>query len=303
MPHDSEACGNVPHDGERFRTMANDAEGPIRVRAWSESFLSAKTRGRRGPLRWLQVPVKLTDPDYVAIASSPDGAATLGVWLAVLELAGTLEARDGCLSRSNGDPLMLSEIAAATRLDVETLARGIENLQRVGWLLGAPISETFGTVRNDSEPCGTVPNDSAKVRKERRGGEGRGEEVLLAGSPPAPRGKRAPSGDTQELLAWFQGAYEEAVGTPYQITKKDAVNVTRHLKSLDRAELQARLLRGLVTDDAWIADTDRSLAVLLSVVNRPALRGTAPKAGKAGTAAPGSFSETGIVQDFGRVPE
>lgn len=92
-----------------------------------------------------------------------------------------------------------------------------------------------------------------------------------------PRAKRAPSGPVQELLAWFQGRYESTQGTPYQIARKDAVAVTKALQAFPDAELRARLERGLVADDEWLAQTDRNLALLLGQINKPALRGIAPQ--------------------------
>jgi hypothetical protein len=82
----------------------------------------------------------------------------------------------------------------------------------------------------------------------------------------------------QETLAWFAIAYREALGTPYQVSRKDAVAVIRALKAFPAAELRARLSRGLVAVDDWLDQTDRNLALLVAQINRPALRGIQPAA-------------------------
>lgn len=146
----------------RFRAKGGRMADLYRIRDFPETFLTDKTRGRRGRLKFLQLPVKLDDLDYIEIAQSKGGAATLGVWLALLELAGTLDQRDGSFKRKDGRPMSTAEIAAVTRISHSSVKPAVAELVRVGWL----ISEQFGT----------IPNDSAKAPLEGRGGEGSREE-------------------------------------------------------------------------------------------------------------------------------
>ena len=117
-----------------------------RIHRWNETFLYDKAKGRKGKLKWLAVPVKLDDLDLIALAESRGGAAALGVWLMLLEVAGSLEARDGYLRRSTGDPLTLCDLSKLTRLPKSVLEKGIHALGEIGWLR----SEPFGTVTNDA---------------------------------------------------------------------------------------------------------------------------------------------------------
>jgi hypothetical protein len=118
-----------------------DGETVLRIRAWERVFLNHKTRGRKGRLRWIQLPVRLDDPDYAALASTPAGVSALGVWMGVLELAGTLDRRDGTLATSNNRPLSQREIAGLIRMPEKTVTAGIEALMSAGWIEGG-LSET-----------------------------------------------------------------------------------------------------------------------------------------------------------------
>jgi len=146
-----------------------------RIRNYSETFLTDKTRERDGRLRFLQLPVRPDDVDYISIATGTDGALVLGVWLAILELAGTLPVRDGALRRSNGNPLTIGEISALTRLPLDDVAQGVAVLARHDWL----VSDT--PIPNDSERCATTT-----PLEEGRGGGFRGEERRLDVSKASP---------------------------------------------------------------------------------------------------------------------
>lgn len=145
-----------------------------RIRRWEDTFLSAKTRGRVGRLKYLLIPVKLDDLDYIALMARPDGTACLGVWLALLEVAGSMEARDGFLCRSCGEPFTVSELSQLTRIPVDTLKSGIAALVEVRWLV----------VSNDSERCGSVRNDEESSPPERSGAERRGARAERSGEAP-----------------------------------------------------------------------------------------------------------------------
>ncbi len=131
-------------------------------------FLGDKMRGRTGACVWLKLPVKLSDVGYVTIASGPDGALTLGVWLALLEFAGSLSSRDGVLKHGCGTPYTVEEIAMVTRLPVADIRKGLRNLAARGWV-----------VPNGSERFRTVPNGSAERKGEERRGEQSRAEVEL----------------------------------------------------------------------------------------------------------------------------
>lgn len=146
-----------------------------RIRRWDEVFLTAKTRNRRGRLRAVLVPCKLDDVDYIALMARDDGGAcALGVWLALIELAGSLDARDGRLARSDGTPFTAAELSQLTRIPEDTLALGIGALAAVGWL----VAEPCGTVQND-EPRVSIKRSEAKRSEAKRSEGGNARERAL----------------------------------------------------------------------------------------------------------------------------
>lgn len=159
--------------------------------------------------------------------------------------------------------------------------RALERDRKVAERVRKPsASRPHSVTRASGQTSASDAVTSVTREDERREERDEKQRQQLSGAaapgPPPAKPKRAPSGPVQELLTWFQGQYERLLGSPYPITARDAVAVTRALKSFQPDDLRERLLAGLQTDHAWIANTDRSLALLLGQVNHPALRGMAP---------------------------
>jgi len=177
-----------------------------RIRDFEKTFLTDKTRGRKGRLKFLQLPVKLDDIDYIRLAKRTGGAAALGVWMALLELAGTLHDRDGAFKRKNGQPMTIEEMSSVTRISETVMKSAIRNLESVGWI----VSESFGTVPK------RAPTEGSR-------GEGRGVD------PPSP--KECDFAD--EIASWNGIAKRHGLPTVRSLTGREQSSLRAMMGEVD----------------------------------------------------------------------
>ena len=73
----------------------------IRVVDWSARFENNRTRELKR-LDWVPVPNRMDDDGYTELLDHENGAAHLGVWLAILQIASRCDVR-GTLSRQGAE--------------------------------------------------------------------------------------------------------------------------------------------------------------------------------------------------------
>lgn len=156
-----------------------------RIRDWAKHYENNRTRELKR-MDWVPMPNKMDGLGYNTLVSHANGAAHLGVWLAVVEIASRCDVR-GTLVRGGVvlTPQMLSGIS---RLPVEIIQETIERLcsPEIGWLEVVAESIECEIPQDDAESSAesrrTMRDGDYARASERNGTEGNGTE-----SPPTPQ--------------------------------------------------------------------------------------------------------------------
>jgi len=90
---------------------------------WAKRYENNRTRDIKA-LHWVPVPNTHDGDGYTTLVCRENGAALLGAWLAILQVASKCEPR-GTLLRDNGKPHDSESIARMTRLPVEIIAEAL----------------------------------------------------------------------------------------------------------------------------------------------------------------------------------
>ena len=110
-----------------------------RIKDWDEHFETHKTRILKR-LDWVPVPNKMDGDGYTELVDHPDGAAHLGVWLALLLIASKADPR-GTLVRSGGQAHDTASLARMTRLQSAVIAPALRRLIDIGWVIDNEIKD------------------------------------------------------------------------------------------------------------------------------------------------------------------
>lgn len=150
----------------------------IRIVKWNETFENAKTRKLMG-LAWLQCPAGVDSAGYLSLmVYGVEGIMALGVFQAICQWSATCRPPiRGSLSRSDGKPLSMKQLAMILRMPEDVVTRSIELLmsEDVGWM------EEKASVSDESasDPpviCQVSATDTPIVSVQ--GEERRGEESI-----------------------------------------------------------------------------------------------------------------------------
>lgn len=169
--------------------MSDGKEQPpivlYRIRGWDHDFENNRSREVKD-LDWLKRPLRIGSEEWIWLLDHPNGAAHLGVWYAVTELAARCRPR-GTLMRFNGTPHTPESISKAAGLTALMCGEGVARLVTLGWI--EQISFTQHAVNGGStvpsspqEHRTTVPTTPHHTAQRARGGEGTG----LENTPPLP---------------------------------------------------------------------------------------------------------------------
>jgi len=129
----------------------------LRVRDWDTLYETHETRKLKR-LGWVAVPNRHDGDGYCQLVDHPDGAAHLGCWLAVLQVASKCTPR-GVLVHDGGSPHTPESLARKTRLPAKLMRDAIMRLLEIGWLDGdvpAPVPGDSPALTGDSTD---VPGD------------------------------------------------------------------------------------------------------------------------------------------------
>ena len=147
-----------------------------RIRDWEKMYENSRTR-TMGEMRWVPIPNKHDGMGYIELVSGKHGAAMLGCWLALTQVASKCHPR-GTLLRGTGKPHNAASISAITRLPVEDMQRLLDKASSndVGWLEVIEIEDVASSYqegdRSLSRTC------QAPITEEKEGIEGNGRNGI-----------------------------------------------------------------------------------------------------------------------------
>ena len=132
-----------------------DKQTVYRILDWDKHFENNRSRTLKR-LDWVPVPTKQDGDGYTELVGHKDGAAHLGCWLAIVQVAARCHPR-GTLLRSSGGavqgtpmPHDCDSLSRMTRLPSETLSEAMQRLCIIGWLECLTLTATgLMTIRHD----------------------------------------------------------------------------------------------------------------------------------------------------------
>ena len=134
----------------------------LRVVDWNSHYENNRTRALKR-MEWVPVPNGHDGDGYTELVEDSDGAAHLGCWLAILQVASKCNPR-GVLMREGGTPHIAASLARITRLSAVAFDAAIPRLIAIGWLETLPESGM------------TLPESGMTLRQTDYGMEGNGME-------------------------------------------------------------------------------------------------------------------------------
>jgi hypothetical protein len=165
----------------------DDRPPTYRITNWNDIYENNRTRELKR-LAWVPVPNKMDGDGYTELVEGPDGAAHLGAWLAILEVASRCDPR-GTLLRDSADPHTPQSLARISHLPAGLFEAVIPRLLKPRWLELTPSASTPYEFPQDTagiphqaattpqNPAGIPhPPDSLARTRERNGTEGKGNE-------------------------------------------------------------------------------------------------------------------------------
>ncbi|MBZ5585683.1 MAG: hypothetical protein LAQ30_26485, partial [Acidobacteriia bacterium] len=108
----------------------------LRVRNWDTHYENNRTRDYK-KLNWVPIPNRMDGDGYTELVDHPNGAAHLGAWVAIVQVASRCTPR-GALMRESGQPHNAESLARITRLPVDVFAEATLRLLKIGWLEEIP---------------------------------------------------------------------------------------------------------------------------------------------------------------------
>jgi hypothetical protein len=149
-----------------------------RIKDWSANFENNRTRDMKN-MAWVPVPNKHDGDGYTTLVSHENGAAHLGCWLAILQVASRCAER-GTLLRDNKTPHNSASLSRITRLNQSLIEEAISRLcsDDIGWL---EVVENESLIDNPAPSCGKAapiphPTDEEQKGTEQNRTEGKGTE-------------------------------------------------------------------------------------------------------------------------------
>jgi len=137
----------------------------LRIREWDKHFENAESRKLKH-LYWVPIPNKTHGEGYTALVDHPNGAAHLGAWYAIVEIASKQEA--GCRGNlPKGIPQDLGGISRSlgrmSRLPADVFAEVIPRLLAIGWLESGESPDASG---ESPDASGESPDASGDIERE-----------------------------------------------------------------------------------------------------------------------------------------
>jgi hypothetical protein len=121
-------------------------EEVLGVRDWDALYENNRTRGYKR-LAWVPIPNRMDGDGYTELVDHENGAAHLGAWIAIVQVASRCEPR-GVLMRDGGRPHDAASLARISRLPVEVFREVLPRLLNIGWL--AVLGQNAAEIRQDA---------------------------------------------------------------------------------------------------------------------------------------------------------
>lgn len=139
----------------------------LKVARWSELYENNRTRDMK-TMQWVPVPNKHDGVGYAMLMDHPNGAAHLGAWLAILQVASKCTPR-GVLARGNGKPHDSTSLFIISKIPKKVFDEAIPRLlsSDIGWL--ESMSNEISLPQEGAE----IPQAGAEIPQE---GAGNGME-------------------------------------------------------------------------------------------------------------------------------
>jgi hypothetical protein len=160
-------------------------EGLLRVRDWDAHYENNRTRSLKR-MEWVPIPNKLDGDGYTELMDHPNGAAHLGAWLVIVQVASRGQRR-GVLVRDNGQPHTPESLMRISRVPAVTFEEVMPRLLgSIGWLevipqvpavdpqVGAGNPQFPADIERQSRM--PLPQSCTPVRQSDYGMEGNGKE-------------------------------------------------------------------------------------------------------------------------------
>jgi hypothetical protein len=179
-----------------------------RIKNWADHFENNRTRTMR-VMQWIPVPNKHDGDGYTELVDHENGAAHLGAWLAILQVASKCGQR-GTLLRDNGTPHTPRTISRQTRLPESIIEDALARLcsDDIEWLEVVDYKDDAGTPHK-SAPSAHVTDEEEKGM-ERKGMEGKQQHA--EGVPKKPSQKElylAYQNDKALVWSWLLSSCEQ----------------------------------------------------------------------------------------------
>ncbi len=146
-----------------------------RITNWNETYENNRTRELKS-MAWVPVPNTHDGDGYTTLVDRKNGAAILGAWLVILQVASKCEPR-GTLVRDGGKPHDARSLSRMTRLPEQIIKEAIEICSiETQWLEIAEVAEESQDDAEIPQDGAEIPQDGDYEGKGREWKEGKGME-------------------------------------------------------------------------------------------------------------------------------
>jgi len=148
----------------------------LRVKDWADHFENNRTRDLK-TLNWVPVPNKHDGDGYTVLVDHKNGAAHLGAWMVILQVASKCDVR-GTLMRTNGKPHNAMTLSRITGITESVLDEAIKRLtdDEIGWL---EVVDGKGIVKSPQlsavKPQGVAQKEGKGKKEQKEGKRAHGE--------------------------------------------------------------------------------------------------------------------------------
>jgi hypothetical protein len=104
----------------------------LRIKDWTVRYEVNRTRELKR-MDWVPMPNSMDGDGYTELMNHKHGAAHLGAWLAIVQIASKCEPR-GCLIRRCGAPHDNESLSRISRISAKVFAEAIPRLLKIKWL-------------------------------------------------------------------------------------------------------------------------------------------------------------------------
>lgn len=239
----------------------------MRIRSWEVAHENHRSKELKN-LTWVPIPVKQDGSGYRRLIQHKDGAAHLGCWIAIVQIAAKCTPR-GALIGSDGSPYDLSDISFMCGILQNLLESAVDRLldKKIAWLEFYDIETghvvNLPDIHNHMQNQPPTENLQNLQESPLKGREGKGRELMYApsvGSADAPTKK--PKLKTDPGFETFYGLY------PKKKARKTAVKAWGKIKHTP--ELDAKIIASVkaqAASDDWTKDGGKYIPYPASWLN------------------------------------